>query len=272
MVEFVGYDEATGVMTAEDVDDLEDLNDAILDTTGRYLPAGVYHIGDRAYPDDPNVYYQGIERKPFKKGAVRLGPGTTRECHANEEEVYSGHHKYCLTPCPEDSRRNERTNRCYKRDAVRRRRFQCRSGYIRNPRTKRCRRYVPQPNGEAGDQQDGEDQIPELEDIQDLENLGVVHIGDGLFDGDQQIGEDQIPELGNIQDAILENLGDGLFDANDGEAGNQQNGEDQIPEFGNIPDALENFGHVGDGLFDGNQQNDGFDFDEMLDVLEDPLF
>ena len=216
-----GYDADTGVMTIDEVIDLDTLN-LDSDTIGRYKPHGVYFRGDRVpielQSDDDDYIIQHLRRQPFQFGGVRLGPGTDQPCRADQEEVNNPYNnrRYCVKPCRVGYTRNYSTNRCYRQDAVRRRRFECRPGYARNADTGRCKKFAKAPEGQWFVDGDG--------------NMFQMEQRDGEWFRHYAQGPGEIlpevyplPEEGYLPEVQLEDIGDELL-------GIDQPEEEYLPE------------------------------------------
>jgi hypothetical protein len=214
-----GYLPHQGVLSVEEADELGELTQNAPDylkTKGRYKPYGVIHRKDRLPDDDEDIYFQKIRRKGFESGGpVDLGPGSGRDCTNAEDEVYRNGIKYCRKKCKQGWTRNQDTHRCYKQDAVRRRRFECREGYTRNQATGRCRKFAI----------DLDDEEAEEEDI--VGDVGVIDF-DELFGQDADaipLNEDELGDLFADQDIqddpvgqpvpIPADLGDAFWDEAD---------------------------------------------------------
>jgi hypothetical protein len=179
-----GYLQDQGVITVEQAEELDDLTQNAPDylrTKGRYKPYGVRHGKDRLPDEEEELYFQKVRRKGFVSGGpVQLGPGTNRNCTAGEDQMIVNGTRYCRKTCKPGWTRNPDTHRCFKQDAVRRRRFECREGYGRNQATGRCRKFAINFDGEEED-----------DDV-----VGDIDF-DALFgDGEAvPVGADQLAEL-----------------------------------------------------------------------------
>ena len=266
-----GYRNIAGVLDLGEETALRDMNNATaqhLRTKGRYKPHGVSHRKDREPDDDgDDRYYQKIRRKAFVSTAppVNHGAGTNRVCAQGEDEVYGPQNqKYCRKKCSAGWRRNPTTHRCYKEDAVRRRRFECRVDYGRNNATGRCKKIR---NGGGDDDDDDDDDDGGDDDggpgynydqgVEVVEEFDIGQASPDMLDvlqdlEGQQLSNRQVDQLQQQQDYMIQNPGSSSSGAGqpahhqltDDEVRQiqQQIGSDQQVQFvsGHLPNHLTN--------------------------------
>jgi hypothetical protein len=153
---------AMEISAAEEAE-LRDNNDnapQYMRTTGRYQPYGVSHKNDRDRDGD-DMYFQNVRRNQFDPVQRNYNHvPSNRPCRADEDRI---HDQFCRKKCKTGWKRNSESLRCYKDDAVRRRRFDCRKGYERNATTGRCRKIRNQGGNGGNDGAAATVIIPEIE-------------------------------------------------------------------------------------------------------------